>query len=97
MAAARTLHADALHTAANLMPHLQANRPDIKLAELEQALAGRQDRYVRRLALAALTAQAKGAGGWTDERLSRLQAFRNDPAPLVVEAAQFTFPPGEEN
>ncbi len=98
MAATRALHADILHTTANYwMAHLQANRPDAKLEELEQALSGSEDRYIRRLALAALIAQARGATGWTDERRARLQAYRNDPAPLVAEAAQFTFPPGEEN
>ncbi len=95
IAADRALHADALHTANFWMTILETNRRDIDLFQIEIALAASDDRYVRRLALAALVAQANGATGWTDERLARLQTYRADPAPLVAEAAQFTFPPGE--
>ena len=95
MAATRALHADALQTAKMWMTTLETHRRDIDLFQLETALVASDDRYVRRLALAALVAQANGATGWTDERLARLQTYRNDPAPLVAEAAQFTFPPGE--
>ena len=95
MAAARTLHADVLYTAATLMAHLEGLRADVALEQLETSLAASDDRYVRRLALSALIAQAEGATGWTDARLERLQVYRNDAAPLVAEAAQFTFSPGE--
>ena len=96
MAATRALHADALDTAKIWMTHLEINRHDIRLSEVEMALAASDDRYLRRLALSALIAQAEGATGWTDERRERLQIYRNDSAALVAEAAQFTFPPGEE-
>ena len=63
--------------------------------ELERALSGSDDPRLRRLALAALVAQAKYPPGWTAARRARLEAYREDPAPLVAGAAQFTFPPDE--
>ena len=95
MAASRALHADALHTAMQSLPFLTLSRKDVSLAELEASLALSDDRYLRRLALAALVAQANGPTGWTDDRLARLAAYRRDPAALVAEAAQFTFPARE--
>ncbi len=96
MAASRALHADALQTAMQSLPFLALSRKDVSLAELESVLALSDDRYLRRLALAALVAQANGPIGWTDDRLARLAAYRRDPAALVAEAAQFTFPAKEE-
>jgi hypothetical protein len=65
------------------------------LDELEAALAGQDDERLRRIALAALDAQAGDAYGWTAERLTRLRSFRADPSPLVASAAQFTLPLAE--
>lgn len=96
MATTRELHADALGAFKAMLGYTASGRPDLNLTQMEQALSASDDRYVRRLALAALIADANGATGWTDEHLQRLQAYRADPAPLVAEAAQFTFPPGEE-
>ncbi len=95
MAASRALHADALHTAMQSLPYLSLSRKDVSATELEASLAPSDDRYLRRLALAALVAQANGPTGWTDDRLARLAAYRRDPAALVAEAAQFTFPARE--
>ena len=95
MAASRALHADALHTVLSALGLLISGRRDAMLADLEAALAPSDDRYLRRLALAALVAQAGGPTGWTDERLARLNQYRADPAALVGEAAQFTFPAKE--
>ena len=95
MAASRALHADALQTVMQSLPYLNVGRKDVSLEELEIALAPSDDRYLRRLALAALVAQANGSSGWTDERLGRLNQYRADPAALVAEAAQFTLPAKE--
>ncbi|RZK51422.1 MAG: hypothetical protein EOO59_15075 [Hymenobacter sp.] len=68
------------------------------LPAFEQALAASPAASLRRLALAALRAQATQAAGWTTALRTRLHQYRADPAPLVAAAAQFTFPPplGEE-
>jgi hypothetical protein len=60
---------------------------------LEAVLADSPDERLRRLALAALVAQAGGSSGWTEELRARLDRYQQDPAPLVAAAAQFTFPP----
>jgi len=62
------------------------------LAGLETTLAATADPGLRRIALAALVAESWDANGWTDPRLTRLDAFRADPAPLVAAAARFVFP-----
>jgi hypothetical protein len=61
---------------------------------LLDAFTAHADERLRRLALAALVALAESTqgAGWTPERLVRLRAFRQDPAPLVAAAAQFTLP-----
>ncbi|MHB8624839.1 MAG: hypothetical protein ACYDBJ_00625 [Aggregatilineales bacterium] len=90
MAEVHELHADALSIA-----EYGINPSTRYLADIEQMEARfvtSTDRYVRRLALAALIAAAS-AYGWTDERLARLEIYRADVAPLIAEAAQFTFPP----
>ena len=96
MAASRALHADALQTAMQSLHYLSTGRKDARLEDLEAGLAISEDRYLRRLALGVLIAQATGPTGWTDERTARLNVYRQDPASLVAEAAQFTFPPGED-
>lgn len=96
MADTRELHADALHAAITaISAQSWENRRDVNIATVEAAFAASEDRYVRRLALAALVAQSNGATGWTDDRIARLAAYRRDSAALVAEAAQFTFSPGE--
>ncbi len=84
------LHADALGRAESAIQYL-ASRPDANLFDLETALATNNDERLRRLALAALIAQTQQASGWSDERIARLQVYRDDVSPLVAEAAQFTF------
>jgi hypothetical protein len=68
------------------------------LPAFEAALAASPDARLRRLALAALVAQATQPAGWTAVLRARLAQYGTDPAPLVAAAAQFTFPPpaGEE-
>jgi hypothetical protein len=51
------------------------------LTALEEAFQGREDAHLRRLALAALTAQAAGVSGWTPELRQRLDNYRRDPRP----------------
>jgi hypothetical protein len=96
MAAAGELHAEVLMDAAHAIGSA-AIRPDAGgLHALEAALAGSDDAALRRLALAALVAQARSPRGWDEELMARLRASRADAAPLVAAAAQFTLPPGEE-
>jgi hypothetical protein len=93
LAAADRLHAEVV-TAAVRIIQASARRADADaLAVFEQSLAGDADARLRRVALAALVAQAQSARGWDAERLARLQLYRVDPAALVAAAAQFTFPP----
>ncbi|GCE21383.1 HEAT repeat domain-containing protein [Dictyobacter kobayashii] len=91
IALAPELHADALVSAESLVNQL-SRRPDANLAELEAALANQADERLRRLALAALLAQARQAKGWSDEYIQRLHTYQRDSSVLVAEKAQFTFP-----
>lgn len=87
------LHPDALILAAT---RLEGNGTGLEPAAceaLEAALAASPDPHLRRLALAALIGASRTAGGWSEARLARLAGHRVDPAALVAEAAQFTFPP----
>jgi hypothetical protein len=86
----KELHADALGIAQDAIQQA-SRRPDAQLFDLEMAFANSEDEGLRRLALAALVAQSKQSKGWSDERLACLQTYREDPSPLVAEAAQFTF------
>lgn len=63
------------------------------LPAFEHAVAANPAARLRRLALAALVAQATQPAGWTAALRARLDQYRTDPAPLVAAAAQFTFPP----
>jgi hypothetical protein len=95
MAQAGELHAEAILDAVNALQSA-ASRPDAgDLRALEAALAVSDDAALRRLALAALVAQAQGRRGWADDLLARLRDYRADAEPLVAAAAQFTLPPGE--
>jgi hypothetical protein len=90
-----TLHAGSLPRAIAALEAPRGLRPE-ELEAIEAALALAGDERLRRLALAALRAQAGSLRlGWTAARLARLEAFRADTSPLVAEAAQFTFPPDE--
>ena len=87
-----TLHGGVLPRTVAALEASQGLRPG-ELEAIEAALAPAGDELLRRLALAALRGQRWL--GWTAARLARLEAFRADPSPMVAEAAQFTFPPGE--
>ena len=89
------LHADALGKAEHAIQRAVTARPDADLFSLEMALVGSNDERLRRLALSALLAQSQQVNGWSDALVERLYAYRNDPSPLVAEAAQFTFVPQE--
>jgi hypothetical protein len=84
------LHANALVKAQNVLERAYT-RPDAQLFDLEMALANSENEGLRRLALAVLIAQSRQGSGWSDECIARLQTYRNDPSPMVAEAAQFTF------
>ena len=84
------LHANALGAAPNAIWQAYL-RPEARLLDLEMALKDSSDEGLRLLAFAALIAQSKQASGWTDACIARLQTYREDPAPMIAEAAQFTF------
>jgi hypothetical protein len=89
----RGLHADSLCAGMEALSnpsHVQYSTP-AGLDTLERELSRSENEQIRRLALAALR-QAAEHGGWTGERLARLNAYRTDASPLVAAAAQFTFP-----
>jgi len=91
-AATDVLHADIVTTAVSaIQASAQRATPD-DLAAVETRLRGEADPRLRRIALAALIAQAQAPRGWDTERLARLQSYRADPTPLVAAAAQFTLP-----
>jgi len=87
---ANVLHANALGRAQDAIQQAYT-RPDAQLFDLEMALANSENEGLHRLALAALIAQSKQGSGWSDECIARLQRYREDPSPMVAEAAQFTF------
>jgi len=66
------------------------------LEVLEKTLATHLNDSLRRIALAALVAQARGVTGWSPTLRNRLEIYRNDSSALVAAAAQFTLPPLEE-
>ncbi|WP_394827838.1 hypothetical protein [Pendulispora albinea] len=83
------LHADALVLAQSAAR--ACRDPDL----LEALLAREASADLRRIALEALRTDAGPGRGWTDERRARLLRYRADEAPMVAEAAQFTFLPDE--
>jgi hypothetical protein len=101
-AAMETLHADALHQACNMLGlvigrHGTVGRPDSKnMVHLEEKLAASHDERLRRIALAALVAQAEESNGWNEEQRARLENYRADSSVLVAAAAQFTMLPNTE-
>lgn len=94
IAAADNLHADALAAGLRQMAVLRS-RTAADWDSFEAALASSLHDGLRRLAVAALVAGAGTTEGWTPARRERLDAYRQDPAPLVSAAAQFTFPPDD--
>src|SRR5262249_5644948 len=96
MAGAGELHADALSACVVGLGCWVGRTDNADLVELEGELSGKSDERLRRLALAALTAQASLSEGWSAARLDRLRGYRADPSPLVAAAAQFTLPAEEE-
>ena len=62
-----------------------------KLPLLEARLAASEDPHLRLLAFNALLEQARDHHRWDEARRSRLDAYRDDPAPLVAIRAQFFF------
>ena len=96
LAARDELRPDVLNAA---LSSVDSNADDaVRIAEewdyLETELARSSDERLRRLALQCLIHGAFFPG-WTDDRIERLRVFRDDISPLVAEAAQFTFVPGE--
>lgn len=89
------LHADAIWTAASAMTAWlhRPNRQELEL--LEARLTANPDARIRRLALAALVAQAQLTEGWNEARLKRLSAYRLDRSAFVAAAAQLTLPAEE--
>lgn len=92
LASTGELHADALAAAASALQSWTQRADRLELQHLESRLAPAADDRLRRIALAALVAQAELPGGWSDARLERLRAYRRDSSPLVAAAAQFTLP-----
>lgn len=97
LTASNGLHADSLGAAVDALSnpsHLHYSAP-ADLDALERELSLSRDGQIRRFALTALQ-QAAERGGWTAERIAKLEAYRLDSSPLVSAAAQFTFPNVEE-
>lgn len=89
------LHADMIAEIGNRL--CSSSRTDIdELAEFEADLAAADSINLRRIALYALVAQSGASRGWTEGRLQRLEAFRNDDSAFIAEVAQFTLPAEEE-
>lgn len=97
------LHADALNQAyislgLTIGRYGTIGRPDSKeMVQLETELATSHDERLRRIALAVLITQAEIPPGWTAERRTRLQTYRQDSSVLVAAAAQFTLLPPQED
>jgi hypothetical protein len=86
------LHAEALMSGVSSLEQLASFRTDAsELLVLETSLANQPDARLRRLALAALVAQAKTPSGWDEARRDRLRSYRQDSTVLVAAAAQFIF------
>lgn len=86
------LHAEAIMQAVAAMP-LVLFRSDVGEAwQMEEALRVHPDPMLRRIGVAVLKDLVTAPRGWTDRDLEVLNVYRNDPSPLVAEAAQFTFP-----
>lgn len=93
------LHADALHAASDILSdEYNAARANRTVNSDESLLARWQSSdapELRRLALADLVGAAQSGEGWTDERLAKLEKFRDDESLLVAAAAQWIFPGAE--
>lgn len=92
----QTLLPEDLYVAVEAISQLNSRYQLNDLVVLETALIFQKDARLRRLALAALTAQAQ-IDGWNSDRRLRLIQYQNDPAAFIASAAQFIFPPLEIN
>ncbi len=88
------LHSDALAAASVLLEGRMQARPSGGLDALERRFAVDDDRYLRRLGLAALSGLA-AVFSWTPELRARLAIYQADASAIVASAAQFTFPSEE--
>ncbi len=88
------LHAEALIQTVRSIEGASRRADVDQLILVETAFVDDPSELLRRVALAALSAQAASCG-WTEERLERLEQFRKDKSVLVAEAAQFTLPSAE--
>lgn len=97
MISAGELHADALSSAVQAMASWAERPARADLERLEARLGSGGDERLRRLAIAALVAQADLPGGWSETRRERLREYQDDRSPLAAAAAQFTFPVEDDN
>ena len=89
------LHPDLVAEIGNRLCSSRRNDID-ELSEFESELSASDSVSLRRIALYALMAQSGTSRGWTEERLHRLESFRNDSSAAIAEVAQFTLPAEEE-
>ncbi len=95
VAASGEFHAEALAVGSRAIEGSRLRLGADDWATLEATLAASSDDRLHRLAVAALVAGAGTTEGWTQARRERLDAYRQDSAPVVSAAAQFTFPPDD--
>lgn len=86
---------DVLTTALHLVQAPGESHSSKDLNQMEADFARSNSVALRRLALAALTAQAQRTG-WDAKKVARLERFRGDADALVAAAAQFTFTEEDE-
>ena len=100
LAQTNELHASALISTARTIEQSRHGdgiaEAETGLQSLESAFAAQGDERLRYLAVAALIARSNTNAGWTHALRMRLETYRADPSPLVAAAAQFHFPPPEE-
>jgi len=88
------LHSDALSVACTFLESRMSVHPFDGLDALERRFAVDEDRYVRRMGLAALIGLS-ATSSWTPALRARLAVYQADASAIVASAAQFTFPPEE--
>ncbi|GCE21183.1 hypothetical protein [Dictyobacter kobayashii] len=98
LAEADQLYPEVLVDACERLQHSRTVTTD-DLEAVQAALAEHPDERLRRVALAALTAQAHAqhySSNWTPALIARLYRYQSDPSPLVLEAALTIFPEPRE-